>query len=255
MKPAISYIIASTQRSGTHLLCSILRSTGVAGSPEEFFLSKPGETWEKRWDAPSRDGYIERVLEENTGANGVFGAVVMWSYFERMLQLLQEIPAYKNLHGAQLLATVYGEPKYIWMRRRNHVEQAVSWAMACQTGIWAQRMGVTSQPGVTPKFDFKVIDEWCNRIAAHEASWENYFRENQIEPLVLYYEDVVACHRAAAERVLEFLALPLPHRMEIPAPAVEKQANKISAQWAASYRKLKSKQASKLRQIAQRFRI
>jgi pyruvate/2-oxoglutarate dehydrogenase complex dihydrolipoamide acyltransferase (E2) component len=32
MKPAISYIIASTQRSGTHLLCTILRSTGIAGS-------------------------------------------------------------------------------------------------------------------------------------------------------------------------------------------------------------------------------
>ena len=89
--------------------------------------------------------------------------------------------------------------------------------------------GVTSQPCATPNFDFKVIDEWCNRIAAHEASWANYFRENQIEPVVLYYEDIVACHRTAAERVLEFLALPLPHRMEIPTPAVEKQANEISA--------------------------
>ena len=75
MKPAISYIIASTQRSGTHLLCSILRTTGIAGSPDEFFLSKPGETWEKRRGAPSRDGYIERVLQDNTGANGGFGAV------------------------------------------------------------------------------------------------------------------------------------------------------------------------------------
>ena len=255
MKPAIPYIIASTQRSGTHLLCSVLRSTGIAGSPDEFFLSKPGETWEKRWGAPSRDWYVERVLQDHTGTNGVFGAVVMWNYFERMLQMLQEIPAHENLNGAQVLAAVFGNPKYVWMRRRNRVEQAVSWAMACQTGVWAQRAGVTSQPHPTPKFDFRVIDEWCNRISDHEASWANYFRENQIEPLVLYYEDVVACHRTAAERVLEFLALPLPHRMEIPAPAVEKQANEISAQWAASYRKLKTRQTSKLRQIAQRFRI
>jgi trehalose 2-sulfotransferase len=247
MKPAISYIIGSTQRSGTHLLCSILRSTGIAGSPDEFFLSKPGETWEKRWDAPSCDGYIERVLRENTGTNGVFGAVVMWSYFERMLQMLQELRDYNRFVGAELLAELFNQPKYIWMRRRNRVEQAVSWAIACQTGVWAQRVGVTSQPDATPKFDFRAIDEWCNRIAAHEASWANYFRENQIEPLVLYYEDVVACHRVAAERVFEFLVLPLPRRMEIPAPAIEKQANEISAEWAASYRKLKSKQTSKLR--------
>jgi LPS sulfotransferase NodH len=255
MKPAISYIISSTQRSGTHLLCSILRSTGIVGSPEEFFLSKPGETWEKRWGASSRDGYIERVLQDNTGPNGVFGAVLMWSYFERMLQMLQELRGYNKLSGAELLAKLFNRPKYIWMRRRNRVEQAVSWAIACQTGIWGQRVGVALQPGATPKFDFRVIDEWCNRIAAHEASWANYFRENQIEPLVLYYEDVVMSHRAAAERVLEFLGLPLPPRMEIPAPAIEKQANEISARWAASYRKLKSKQTSKLSQFAQRFRI
>src|SRR5436309_10352394 len=93
-KPVISYIIASVQRSGTHLLCSILRSTGVAGSPEEYFLSKPGETWEKRRGSPSRAAYVQQVLRQNTTANGVFGIVVMWSYFEQMLQLLQEIPEY-----------------------------------------------------------------------------------------------------------------------------------------------------------------
>ena len=159
MKRGFSYIVASVQRSGTHLLCSILRSTGIAGSPEEYFLSKPGETWEKRRDAPSRDVYVQHILRQNTAANGVFGAVVMWSYFERMLQMLQEIPAYKNLNGAQLLAAVLSKPKYIWMRRRNHVEQAVSWAIASQTGIWAQTREEKLQPPAVPKFDFKVIDE------------------------------------------------------------------------------------------------
>jgi len=255
VKPASSYIIASVQRSGTHLLCSILRSTGVAGSPDEFFLSKAGEAWESRWGAPSRHGYIERVLRDNTGANGVFGAVVMWSYFERMLQMLQELPEHNSFTGADILGELLNRPKYIWLRRRNRVEQAVSWDMACQTGVWAQRVGFNSQPETTLKFDFKAVDEWCNRIAEHEASWANYFRESSIEPLVLYYEDVVASHHRAAERVLEFLGLAVPHGIEILAPAVEKQANEISHQWAASYRKLKRKQTSKLRNIAQRFRI
>jgi LPS sulfotransferase NodH len=255
MNPAISYVVASIQRSGTHLLCSILRSTGIAGSPAEHFLSKPGETWEKRWGAPSRVAYVQQVLRQNTAADGVFGTVVMWSYFERMLQMLQEIPAYKNLNGAQLLAAVFGNPKYIWMRRGNHVEQAVSWAMACQTGVWAQTGEEKSQPRTVPEFDFKVIDEWCNRIAAHEAGWENYFRENQIEPLVLFYEDVVVSHRAAAERVLEFLGLPFPPGMKIPPPAVEKQATRISEEWAESYLKLKRKKTGRLTRIIRRIRL
>ena len=253
MNPAISYVIASIQRSGTHLLCSILRSTGIAGSPDEHFLSKPSETWEKRWDAPSRVAYVQNVLRQNTAVNGVFGTVVMWSYFERMLQMLQEIPVYKNLNGAQLLAAVFCKPKYIWMRRRNHVEQAVSWAMACQTGIWSQKAEEKSHPRAVPKFDFKVIDEWCNRIAAHDEGWANYFRENQIEPLVLFYEDIVVSHRTAAERVLEFLELPFPPALEIPPPAVEKQANQISREWAACYRKLKGAKAGRIARIIRRM--
>jgi LPS sulfotransferase NodH len=255
MKPAISYIIASVQRSGTHLLCSILRSTGMAGSPEEYFLSKPEETWEKRWGTPSRIAYVQGVLKHNTAANGVFGTVVMWSYFERMLQLLQEIPEYKNLNGAQLLAAVFTKPKYIWMRRRNHVEQAVSWAMACQTGAWTQKAEDKSQPHAIPKFDFKVIDEWCKRIAAHDEGWANYFRDNQIEPLVLFYEDVVASHRSAAERALEFLGLPFPPGMEIPTPAVEKQATRISKDWAARYLQLKRAKTGKFARIIRRLRV
>jgi trehalose 2-sulfotransferase len=255
LKLEVSYIIASIQRSGTHLLGSILRSTDVAGSPAEHFLSKPGETWEERRGVPSRVAYVERVLRQNTGANGVFGTVVMWSYFKRMQQMLQEIPAYKTLDGAQLLAAVFCEPKYIWMRRRNHVEQAVSWAMACQTGAWTRKANEKSQTRAVPKFDFKVIDEWCKRIAAHDEGWANYFRENQIEPLVLFYEDVSASHRVAAERVLEFLGLPLPPEMEIPPPAVEKQATQISEEWAACYRKLKRTKASRRARVLRRMRL
>jgi trehalose 2-sulfotransferase len=254
MKPAISYVIASVQRSGTHLLCSILRSTGMAGSPEEHFLSQPGETWEKRWGVPSRAAYVQNVLRQNTAANGVFGTVVMWSYFGRMLGMLQEIPEYNDLNGAQLLAAVFGKPKYLWMRRRNHVEQAVSWAIACQTGIWSQKAEKKSNPRAIPKFDFKVIDEWCKRIAAHDSGWANYFRENQIEPLVLFYEDVVASHRTAAECVLEFLGLPFPPDLEIPPPAVEKQANQISHEWAASYIKLKGVKTGRLARTIRRMR-
>jgi trehalose 2-sulfotransferase len=255
MNPAIPYIIASVQRSGTHLLCSILRSTGIAGTPEEHFLSKPGETWEKRWDAPSRVAYVQNVLRQNTASNGVFGTVVMWSYFERMLEMLQEIPVYKNLNGAQLLAAVFRKPKYIWMRRRNHVEQAVSWEMACQTGIWSQKAEKKSQPRAILRFDFKVIDEWCNRIAAHDDGWAIYFRENQIEPLILFYEDVVASHRTAAERVLEFLELPFPQDLEIPPPAVEKQANQISQEWAACYLKLKGAKTGRIARVLRRMRV
>ena len=238
-----SYIIASVQRSGTHLLCSLLRSTGVAGWPDEHFLSRPSETWEERWRTPSRMAYVEGVLRQNTSPNGVFGMVVMWSYFDRMLQLLQEIPAYKNFNGGELLAAVLPQPKYIWLRRRNRVEQAVSWSIACQTRVWTQKTREKTQPRIAPKFDFKVIDEWLKRIETHEAGWANYFRENHIEPLVLFYEDLVTYNRDTAEQVLRFLGLPAEAAVGV-VPSTFKQANEISEQWTAAYFKQKGKSRS-----------
>lgn len=248
-----TYIIASVQRSGTQLLCTLLRNTGVAGLPAEHFLAKPGETWEGRWKTPSRMAYIERVLCDNTTSNGVFGTVVMWSYFDRMLQMLRNVPEYEGLKTADLLAAILHEPKYIWLRRRNRVEQAVSWAIAAQTGVWTQKTGEKPQPRAVPKFDFKVIDEWCNRIGEHDAAWANYFRENEIRPLELFYEDVVANHRSAAERVLEFLRVALPAGMEIVQLGLQKQANEVSEQWTAAYLELKNASPKKRSQMIRRI--
>lgn len=254
MEILTSYVITSVQRSGTHLLCTLLRSTGVAGLPGEHFLAKPGETWELRWKSPSRMEYVERVLRENTTSNGVFGTVVMWSYFDRTLQMLREIPEYNARDGADLLAAVLHGPKYIWLRRRNRVEQAVSWAIACQTGVWAQKKGEKPRPRGVPKFDFRVIDEWCSRIAEHDAAWSNYFGENQIEPLTLFYEDVVVNNRGALQRVLEFLRVPLPAATEIAASGFEKQADELSARWIAAYLERKNDDSRNLGHIIRRVR-
>ena len=36
-RPAVSYLLCSTPRTGSSLLCDALRATGVAGRPEEYF--------------------------------------------------------------------------------------------------------------------------------------------------------------------------------------------------------------------------
>jgi LPS sulfotransferase NodH len=245
VKPLISYIIASVQRSGTHLLCSILRSTGVAGRPGEHFFCKRTETWEERWGSPSRAAYVERMLRQGSTPNGVFGFVAMWTYFERIIDMLHQIPAYHDLDRSQVLNTIFNQPKYIWMRRRNRVQQAVSWAIASQTELWSQKPGQAPQVEEPLQFDFKLIDQRYDQIITEEQNWENYFRENRIEPLVLFYEDVTTSNRATAECVLKFLGVPIPVGLDITPLTVEKQATKMSEQWAASYIAQKENQRGK----------
>ena len=223
------------------MLGSILRSTSVAGRPGEYFLCKRGETWEKRWDSPSRAAYLERVFRQAMTPNGVFGCIVMWTYFQRMVRMLHEVPAYQDFDHSEVLAAVFNRPKYIWMRRRDRVQQAVSWVIAAQTEIWSQTPGDQTRTAVPLHFNFEKIDQRYNQITENEQSWENYFGQNRLEPFVLFYEDVSASHRATAERVLEFLAVPFPAGLELPAPTIEKQASAMSEEWAAAYLEQKAK--------------
>src|SRR5438132_591254 len=124
MQPCSSYLICATPRSGSTLLCEALTNTGIAGYPKEYFeaLKDTGlprrpreyfETYENsevaellgdysrldeefvepviRGDSSYAD-YLTRVIEEDTTPNCVFGAKVMWGYFDDFISNLRQIP-------------------------------------------------------------------------------------------------------------------------------------------------------------------
>ena len=121
-------------------------------------------------------------------------------------------------------------------------------------GCLGSKTGDKPQLRAVPRIDFNVIDDLYNRIVAGEVGWTNYFHENQIDPLFLFYEDVVASNLDAARRVLEFLGVPFPPAFEIAPPTVQKQRTQLSEEWAASYLKLKENKMGKLARIIRRIR-
>src|SRR5207245_1162163 len=118
MQPHTSYLICATPRSGSTLLCEALTNTGLAGRPEEFFQAcketglprRPLEYFEgidttevatilgegagpdehlmQPVSGESFADYLARVIEQGTTPNGVFGAKVMWAYFQGLLSTL-----------------------------------------------------------------------------------------------------------------------------------------------------------------------
>lgn len=79
-----SYLICTTPRTGSTLLCGLLASTTVAGQPESYFREPDEQLWADRWDlARSSDGAFERAdfvraaLAAGSTDNGVFAARIM----------------------------------------------------------------------------------------------------------------------------------------------------------------------------------
>ncbi|GAC1614283.1 MAG: hypothetical protein NVS4B7_06270 [Ktedonobacteraceae bacterium] len=168
MQPLTSYLICATPRSGSTLLCEALTSTSLAGYPKEYFEAlkntglprRPGEYFENSeakdicdlsgqlstLDAvsvhPTFTGdlsyadYLMQVLEEGTTPNGVFGAKMMWSYFDDFISNVRQIPNYSDMATSDLVSTLFPDLHYIWITRQDKVRQAVSLWKAIQTYTW-----------------------------------------------------------------------------------------------------------------------
>lgn len=242
MKPEICYVICAVQRSGSFLLCEALRNTGLAGFPEEYFLDQQGwesSPWARRHGVVSRRDFLNLVFEQGTSSNGVFGTKVMWNYFPAMLKSLRELPEYEGLSAPELMACLFSNVHYIWIVRRDKVRQAVSWAKAGQTGVYAVHKGESPIPQREPAFDFQFIDQLYHLILEGEAGWQDFFAEAHVQPLTMVYEELVDAYEQTAIRALDYLKVAHPRNVVFGERKLQRQADGLNEAWVRRYCEMK----------------
>jgi LPS sulfotransferase NodH len=240
MKPILSYAIVGVQRSGTTLLCESLKNTGIAGVPGEYFLSWENGSWAQEHFVSTRREFIKLIIEKGTTPNGVFGINIMWNTFsEETVPRLRELPEFNRVPRHLLLQKIFPNLRFIWIIRRDKVRQAVSWAKAGQTDIWASHQLEHGKPKQKPAFDFQMIDGLYNLILKGESGWAQYFNDCGIEPFKLYYEDLAESYESKTIEVLKYLGITVPGNLKICEVPVQKQADAINDEWTAKYLEIK----------------
>jgi trehalose 2-sulfotransferase len=185
-QPRESYFICATPRSGSWYLAGLLASTGVAGRPHEWFWRDTRASLERAWGVRDDAEYLELVLTAGSTPNGVFGAKVMFG----SLPPLDPFPS----------------PRLVWMRRRDRLAQARSFARAVQTGHWHHW---DPAPRVTPERRDDMVEALAAELDELEAGWQRWFGDAGVEPLEVEYERLDADPSRETRRVLSFLGLPL----------------------------------------------
>src|SRR5262249_43741868 len=114
------YAICTVPRSGSNWLGQLLASTGLLGHPLEYFNSpaRRALTDPKYPDDPRLQ--VARVLTTGPISNGIYGVKLFVSQFREIqdgVRLTRDLP---NL-------------RFILLRRRDLLGQAISWARALQT--------------------------------------------------------------------------------------------------------------------------
>jgi trehalose 2-sulfotransferase len=233
------YIIASTNRTGSYLLCEGLEATQIAGRPTESLTAEFRRTLCDAFYGIEMSFPVSMrvMVEERTGANGVFGAKIHWDQVE-------DIGPESGYEGSPYVFLLEEFPgaRYIYLSREDTLAQAISLNIASQTGEWWRATNVTN-PFKTPVQPIYNPDEILRievEIRRQCQAWENFFRVEAIMPLRMDYETLAAGYTNEVGRALEFLCLDPTAARTIPEPRLQRQTcelNKLWHDWAEPLRK------------------
>lgn len=196
--PTMRYVICSTPRSGSHFVGHIMMNTGAFGCPLEYFNPDNLPTWRQRAKDEGRESVIQFLETKRTGANGRLGIKLHRTH----------LPAAIEEIGLEALQRDW---KFILLRRKDILGQALSWAKAAQTGAWMSELS----PKKEAVYDRNSIMQCMKLASNHTASWQQFLAERGVVPLELVYEDVAADPATALQTISGFLSTPLPRDLDL----------------------------------------
>lgn len=236
----VSCLISATPRCGSTLLCEALRRTKLGGRPEEYFSIHLLAAYRRLWKVPADfSSYVEKAIEAGTTPNGVFAAKLMWSDAEPLFSQLRvhygaQASDRPTMH--ELLGRLFLNLHYVLIERKDKVAQAVSFAIALQTGAWVKRPGLTRDPNPKLEYNRHQIDYLLNEINAHTIAWNRYFRSTGVKIKRVLYDDLKENIEDTARDVLDHLGVGMPVDAEFARVFLQKQSDQVNEEWIARYR-------------------
>ena len=241
-----SYIICTSPRSGSTLLCKLLAATGVAGNPDSYFHRPSISEWLADLGLTRKPSVPEReLLEEIFRAaiakgtlDGVFGLRLQrhsFAFFTEKLAVLY--PGRSN--DVERFQTAFGRTLFVHLTRRDKIAQAVSYVKAQQTGLWHAAPDGTElerlSPPREPAYDASEIRTCLEEVTAHDHGWERWFAASEIDPLRIAYEELSEGPGETLRALLDHLGLEREAADGVE-PGVAKLADNINQDWVTRFR-------------------
>ncbi len=246
-RPYESFVICTTPRSGSTLLCKLLAATGQSGNPNSHFHVPSLDGWLKayglnRTEFPTERDAVAAVFmlaqEKGRGDTGLFGLRLQrpsFDFFIRQVDMLY--PGLSNDRAR--FRAVFGRTLFVYLSREDKLEQAISHVIATQSGLWHRAADGTElerlSPPKDPVYDAVQIANDMADLQAQDTAWRDWFEKEGLQPLRLTYRALADDPARELGRVLTQLGLDgeIAHCIT---PPVAKLANATNESWAKRFR-------------------
>lgn len=212
------YLLAFSNRSGSNLLASHLRSTRYFGGFREQLNHEAVFKQAEEGDCKSFPEFFEFASTNYGKGYEAWGFKASWDQIMMLYRF-----------G---IDRMYPSVRIIHSQRRNLIEQAVSYLIASQTKKWtSQHEGDAS---VEPKYDYKLLKKLVTDSAAAEINIRMITVLFDLPYLPVNYEAVTRNPDAVMQRVAQFARIDL-SQWKLPAPPIAKQANAVNQRFYDRY--------------------
>lgn len=256
MTRPVCYLVLATPRSGSTLLGQGLQATGLAGDPKEFFGHKMA-FWMERWERPTLPAYTDRLIQERSTPNGVFGAKLLHSQLRHLEGLARQDQGLAALALPDALRRLFPDLHLIWATRADKTRQAISWFKARQTGEWGReanretvKLGRAWRLGDEPlrpgelAFDFDGIAALRRQAEEEDAAIGRFIAESALPAYRVVYEEFSPRYEETIFDLLRWLGVSAPGDLAIARPRTAKLADDRTDEWATRFDELRAGSAT-----------
>ncbi|MEM8537016.1 MAG: Stf0 family sulfotransferase [Pseudomonadota bacterium] len=238
------YLLCTMPRSGSTLLCDLLEQTGVAGAPDSFFRWQSMADFASQWGIAAQtlecfdQAYLDTALKHGNAGTGCFGMRIMWNNMPPLCARLGALFPHATGDHDRLRAA-FGRLRFLHLSRADKVAEAVSLAIAHQTGLWHRNADGSErerfQPHQDPVFDADLIMREYMEVTAGHNDWNDWFKTQGITPHRVRYEALSANPKEEVASILTFLGLN-PAAADKARPKTRKLATALNRDWADRFR-------------------
>ncbi|MBB4185731.1 Stf0 family sulfotransferase [Sinorhizobium terangae] len=211
------YLILSEARSGSSWLSTLLGNSGEMGLPAEWLAPKAHQLDAKTLPF---EAFFAEIIRKCSTANGAFGMKI----FPNQLFVTQE------RYGRDFIRHCLAEHEtaLVFLRRRDTLRQAISFARARQTRAFAAHHGAKAEP----RYDFEQIARCFFYIRESYNFWQTYLDLLAVPFTEFAYEDLAGDPHPFIAHVAEHLGVGIPARIET---RMAVQRDGMTEEWIARF--------------------